>query len=232
MLNLTEEAKLGIVSGALAILILMVICMVCKLKRLRGNTEYHDDSFRKKKQKLDRYPWQHAKGKCSDCEQENKSSYGTVNVRSASFMSPRREIGILKFSLEYKGNLKTLLLNVIQGCNLVGRDFWEPVDSYVRIKLEPDPNGLYKGQTKIIKKDLNPQYDEEFQFNIEWNELKETILKVSVWEVDKYSRHHVIGQIEIRLGHVIKMDEAVALERDIKEPLMVSYLLDIHSYSF
>lgn len=228
MLNLTEEAKIGIVSGALAILILMVICMVCKIRRLKGNPEYKDDSYLKKKQKIDKYPWQHAQNKCSECEGLDKTaSRGSLQVRSASFISPRREKGILKFSLEYKENLKTFLLRVIQGCNLVGRDFWEPIDSYVRFKLEPDPDGLYKGQTKIIKKNLNPNYDEEFQFNIEWSELIETALKVSVWEVDRYSRHHVIGQIEVGLGHVIRMGEAVALERDIKEPLMVSGMFSL-----
>ncbi|EDO31747.1 predicted protein [Nematostella vectensis] len=208
MLNLSEQAQIGIVSGAAGVLVLMVICMVCKLRRL-NNTVYNDMPLK---------PKPSLQPQCSDCVIErHRDPNESLEIQSASFSQPSKK-GTLKFTLIYQTEFNNLIIQVINGHEIVGRDFWDnAVDSYVQLKLDPDPGNVYKGKTSISRKTTEPYYNETFQFSIEMEKLADAILSLLVMEVDRYSRHHVIGQIDLELGDVVLANQMVAMEMEILE---------------
>lgn len=228
MLYLSEEAKLGIVSGAIAILILMVICMVCKLSRLHKQPVYKDSSYLKTADKttagkvpLIQFPSFAAD--CSECEQEKRSKMNDdIELQAAQRLSPPRTKGTIKFSMVYQSNLQTLLLTIIEASQLVGKDFWDTVDSYVKVRLQPDDEGLLKRQTDVFKRSTNPKFGESYEFNMPLQDVQNSTLHLSVWEIDKYSRHHMIGEVQVELCHVVKADESVAFNKDLRSIQKVS----------
>lgn len=232
MLYLSEEAKLGIVSGAIAILILMVICMVCKLSRLHKQPVYKDSSYLKSTDKntagkvpVVQFPSFAAD--CSECEQEKRNKMnGDVELQtSQSGLSPPRSKGRIKFTMVYQSDVQTLLLTIIEASKLVGKDFWDTVDSYVKVRLQPDEEGILMRQTDVFRKSTNPKFGESYEFNMLLQNVQSSTLHLSVWEIDKYSRHHMIGEVQVELSQVIKADEPVAFDRDLRSFQKVSETL-------
>lgn len=221
LLYLSEEAKLGIVSGAIAILILMVICMVCKLSRLHNKPAYRDSSYLKAEDKSTRrkvpkvrFPGFDAD--CSDCEQEKRAKINDDVYRQTSVPSPPKSSGTIKFSMIYQSNVQILLLNIIEANQLVGKDFWDTVDSYVKTRLQPDNEGTFRRQTQVVRKSKNPRFTENYEFHLSFKEVQNSTLYLSLWEIDKYSRHYMIGELQMKLDHVIKADESVAFNKELK----------------
>lgn len=228
MLYLTEEAKLGIVSGAIAILILMVVCMVCKLSRLHKQPVYKDSSYLKSADqnnaaKVPVVPYPAFAAECSECEQEKRSKMnGEIELQTSQRLSPPRCKGTIKFSMIYQSDMQTLLLTIIEASQLVGKDFWDTVDSYVKVRLQPDEEGILKRQTDVFKKSTNPKFGESYEFNMLLQDVQHSILHLSVWEIDKYSRHHMIGEVQVELGHVVKADESIAFDKELRSFQKVS----------
>ena len=228
MLYLSEEAKLGIVSGAIAILILMVICMICKLSKLHKQPAYKDSSYLKQTNKtppgkvpLAQYP--SFAVDCSECEQEKLSKMKeNVGQQTEQRSSPPRSKGTIKFSMIYQSNLHSLLLSIIEANQLVGKDFWDTVDSYVKLRLQPDNEGILRRQTKVVRKSKNPKYGESYEFDMSLQDVQDSTLHLSVWEIDKYSRHHIIGELQLELGNVIKADESAAFDKELRSFQRVS----------
>ena len=229
MLYLSEEAKLGIVSGAIAILILMVICMICKLSRLHKQPVYKDSTYLKKaadKNTASKVPLTQFPGftaECSECEQEKRSKMNDdIEQQTAQRLSPPRSKGTIKFSMIYQSNLQTLLLSIIEANQLVGKDFWDTVDSYVKTRLQPDDEGILRRQTEVVRKSKNPKFGESYEFNMSLQDVQNSTLFLSVWEIDKYSRHHMIGELQVELGHALKADESVAFDKELRSFQKVS----------
>lgn len=55
---------------------------------------------------------------------------------------------------------------------------------------------------QIQKHSTDPIFKERFLFNIEPFQLDSKIIQFQVFAVDKYARHKVIGESEIRVGDV------------------------------
>ena len=223
MLYLTEEAKLGIVSGAIAILILMVVCMVCKLSRLHKQPAYKDSSYLKTTAdkntaaKVSVIPFPSFAAECSECELEKRNKMnGEIELQTSQRLSPPKNKGRIKFSMVYQNEIQTLLLTIIEASQLVGKDFWDSVDTYVKVRLQPDVEGILKGQTDVFRKSTNPKFGESYEFNMSLQDVENSILHLSVWEIDKYSRHHIIGEVQVELGHVLKADESVAFDKELR----------------
>ena len=221
LLYLSEEAKLGIVSGAIAILILMVICMVCKLSRLKEKPAYRDSSYLKaddksttRKVPMVQFPGFDAE--CSDCEQEKRAKNNDNVAQQTSVPSPPKNRGSIKFSMIYQSNVQILLLNIIEANQLVGKDFWDTVDSYVKTRLQPDNDGTFRRQSQVVRKSKNPRFTENYEFHLSFKEVQNSTLYLSLWEIDKYSRHYMIGELQMKLDQLIKADESVAFNKELK----------------
>ncbi|ONK69345.1 uncharacterized protein A4U43_C05F21890 [Asparagus officinalis] len=87
-----------------------------------------------------------------------------------------------------------LLVHVIEARCLPAMDLNGSSDPYVRLQL-----GKRRFKTKVVKKNLNPYWDEEFSFRV--GDLSEE-LAISVLDEDKYFNDDFLGQVNIPLSKV------------------------------
>ena len=86
------------------------------------------------------------------------------------------------------------MVRVLEAKNLLAIDSKGSSDPYVRLQL-----GKQKFKTKVMKKSLNPQWDEEFSFRVD--DLNEELV-VSVMDEDKYFNDDFVGQVRIPVSLV------------------------------
>lgn len=55
---------------------------------------------------------------------------------------------------------------------------------------------------QVQKNSTDPLYKERFLFTIDQYEVDQRIVQLQVFSVDKYQRHKVIGEAEIRVGDI------------------------------
>ncbi|XP_028843718.1 double C2-like domain-containing protein alpha isoform X2 [Denticeps clupeoides] len=68
-------------------------------------------------------------------------------------------------------------------------------DPYVKIYLKPDVQKKSKHKTAVIKKTLNPEFNEEFFYEISLSELATKMLEVTVWDYDLGRSNDFIGGV-------------------------------------
>lgn len=68
-------------------------------------------------------------------------------------------------------------------------------DPYVKIYLKPDLKKKSKHKTQVIKKTLNPEFNEEFFYEISLSELSSKTLEVTVWDYDLGRSNDFIGGV-------------------------------------
>ncbi|XP_057848352.2 probable ADP-ribosylation factor GTPase-activating protein AGD11 [Cryptomeria japonica] len=84
-----------------------------------------------------------------------------------------------------------LKLRIIKGTNLAVRDLWTS-DPYVVVRL-----GHQKVKTRVIKKNLNPLWDEELSLFVPQSQPR--VLKLEVFDKDRLSRDDHMGNGEVDL---------------------------------
>ncbi|KAF6145125.1 hypothetical protein GIB67_013476 [Kingdonia uniflora] len=92
-----------------------------------------------------------------------------------------------------------LLVRVVEARNLRAMDFNGSSDPYVRLQL-----GRCKFKTRVVKKNLNPLWSEEFSFRLQ--DLEEE-LSVCVLDEDKYSNDDFLGQLQVPVCKVFEAEE-------------------------
>ncbi|XP_074551981.1 double C2-like domain-containing protein alpha [Halichoeres trimaculatus] len=68
-------------------------------------------------------------------------------------------------------------------------------DPYVKIYLKPDIEKKSKHKTTVMKKTLNPEFNEEFFYEISLSELTNKTLEVTVWDYDLGRSNDFIGGV-------------------------------------
>ncbi|XP_056871114.1 double C2-like domain-containing protein alpha [Takifugu flavidus] len=68
-------------------------------------------------------------------------------------------------------------------------------DPYVKIYLKPDIQKKSKHKTAVVKKTLNPEFNEEFYYQICLSELTKKTLEVTVWDHDLGRSNDFIGGV-------------------------------------
>ncbi|XP_020584291.1 C2 and GRAM domain-containing protein At1g03370-like [Phalaenopsis equestris] len=91
-----------------------------------------------------------------------------------------------------------LYVQVIEARGLPAMDLNGLSDPYVRLQL-----GKQRAKTKVVKKSLNPLWDEEFSFRV--GDLREELI-VSVLDEDKYFSDDFLGQVKLPLSKVLDAD--------------------------
>ncbi|XP_061120164.1 double C2-like domain-containing protein alpha [Syngnathus typhle] len=70
-------------------------------------------------------------------------------------------------------------------------------DPYVKTYLKPDVQKKSKHKTAVIKKTLNPEFNEEFFYEISFSELAAKTLEVTVWDYDLGKSNDFIGGVSL-----------------------------------
>ncbi|KAF7696172.1 synaptotagmin-6 isoform X2 [Silurus meridionalis] len=122
--------------------------------------------------------------------------------------------GKINFSLRYDYENETLLVHVLKAFDLPAKDLCGSSDPYVKVYLLPDRK---KFQTRVHRKTLNPTFDEIFQFPVPYDELHGRKLHLSVFDFDRFSRHDMIGEVEVdNLFEVSDLSRETSIWKDIQ----------------
>uniref|UniRef100_A0A3B3R2E5 Double C2 domain alpha n=1 Tax=Paramormyrops kingsleyae TaxID=1676925 RepID=A0A3B3R2E5_9TELE len=104
-------------------------------------------------------------------------------------------------SLEERGrlllSLHGLCVGVRRCAHLAAMDVNGFSDPYVKTYLKPDIHKKSKHKTAVIKKTLNPEFNEEFFYEISLSELSTKTLEVTVWDYDLGKSNDFIGGVSL-----------------------------------
>ncbi|XP_042544449.1 synaptotagmin-like protein 2 isoform X10 [Dipodomys spectabilis] len=108
--------------------------------------------------------------------------------------------GHVQFAVDYVESLKELHVFVAQCKDLAAADVKKQrSDPYVKTYLLPDKGKMGKRKTLVVKKTLNPVYNEILRYKIEKQILKTQKLNLSVWHRDTFKRNSFLGEVELDL---------------------------------
>ena len=68
-------------------------------------------------------------------------------------------------------------------------------DPYVKIWMLNDGKKEEKKKTTTKEKNLNPVFNESFIFNVSYDKIRHTSLRISVMDYDRMGRNELIGEI-------------------------------------
>ncbi|XP_053355627.1 extended synaptotagmin-1 [Clarias gariepinus] len=108
--------------------------------------------------------------------------------------------GQIRISLSHQKKLTV----IIHGCRGLVTSSKEGIDTYVSLILLPDKSKATKRKTAVKKKDLNPEFNERFEFDMSAEDAQKRVLSVCVKHSSSFMSREkdVIGQAEIDLAQI------------------------------
>lgn len=103
-------------------------------------------------------------------------------------------IGCIGFSLHYSYHRQELCVRLIAATDIKSHFLKGTANPYVKLTLLPEKSPKYF--TRVHRNTLNPVFNETFLFPAKLFEIEERILKITLWDYDKYSRKIKIGEIK------------------------------------
>ncbi|NXC36505.1 SYT7 protein, partial [Campylorhamphus procurvoides] len=116
-------------------------------------------------------------------------------VSSGCPQIPQGSRGELLLSLCYNPSANSIVVNIIKARNLKAMDIGGTSDPYVKVWLMYKDKRVEKKKTVVMKRCLNPVFNESFAFDIPTERLRETTIVITVMDKDRLSRNDVIGKI-------------------------------------
>ncbi|XP_068600301.1 double C2-like domain-containing protein beta [Brachionichthys hirsutus] len=110
------------------------------------------------------------------------------------------ERGRIMISLRYNTQRSSLVVGIIRCAHLAAMDANGFSDPYVKTYLKPDENKKSKHKTAVKKKTLNPEFNEEFCYDIKYADLTKKTLEVTVWDYDIGKSNDFIGGVSLGIN--------------------------------
>lgn len=127
-------------------------------------------------------------------EQDRRSAVrrSTLGVTDESDSTKR---GTLTFTVDYDSQRETLVVTVVRASELPVKDASTgSSDPYVKLHLLPEKR--QKAKTRVVRRSLNPVFDEVFTFyGIARDQAPSITLHFVVLSFDRFSRDDFIGEI-------------------------------------
>ncbi|XP_077178925.1 synaptotagmin-11 isoform X1 [Paroedura picta] len=137
--------------------------------------------------------------------------------KPSSPSSPEEEImlGTLTFSVDYNFPKKALVVTIQEAHGLpVMDEHNQGSDPYIKMTILPDKR--HRVKTRVLRKTLDPVFDETFTFyGIPYSQLQDLVLHFLVLSFDRFSRDDVIGEVMVPLAGVDPSTGKVHLTREI-----------------
>lgn len=133
-------------------------------------------------------------------------------------------VGTLSFSLEYNFEKKAFIVNIKEANGLSATDEQSLTsDPYIKLTLLPEKK--HKVKTRVLRKTLDPTFDETFSFyGIPYSRISQLSLHFMVLSFDRFSRDEIIGETLVPLADVDLAEGRVIMSRDIiKRNVRVRY---------
>lgn len=148
-----------------------------------------------------------------------RSSSGSIaNGGGSGLDDENQTLGVLHCTMKYCFDKNALIVTVNKCENLPAKDTAaKSSDPYVKLQLLPEKQ--HKVKTRVMRRTLNPVYDEDFTFyGIHFSQLQSLTLHFVVLSFDRYSRDDVIGEVMVELEKVdlsTSQEVPVPLAREI-----------------
>uniref|UniRef100_A0A667WLY4 Synaptotagmin IV n=1 Tax=Myripristis murdjan TaxID=586833 RepID=A0A667WLY4_9TELE len=133
---------------------------------------------------------------------------------------PQREereggLGTLHFSLEYQPERKAFVVHIKEAHGLSPTDEQSLTsDPYIKLTLLPEKK--HRVKTRVLRKTLDPAFDETFSFyGIPLARVSELALHFMVLSFDRFSRDEVIGETLVPLAGIDLSEGRVLMSREI-----------------
>uniref|UniRef100_A0A8D0GV11 Double C2-like domain-containing protein n=1 Tax=Sphenodon punctatus TaxID=8508 RepID=A0A8D0GV11_SPHPU len=110
------------------------------------------------------------------------------------------ERGRILISLKYSSPKQGLLVGIVRCAHLAAMDANGYSDPYVKTYLKPDEDKKSKHKTAVKKKTLNPEFNEEFCYEIKHGDLTKKTLEVTVWDYDIGKSNDFIGGVVLGIN--------------------------------
>ncbi|KAF6123983.1 double C2 domain alpha [Phyllostomus discolor] len=110
------------------------------------------------------------------------------------------ERGRILLNLSYSSPRRGLLVGIVRCAHLAAMDVNGYSDPYVKTYLRPDVDKKSKHKTGVKKKTLNPEFNEEFFYEMELSALATKTLEVTVWDYDIGKSNDFIGGVSLGPG--------------------------------
>lgn len=125
------------------------------------------------------------------------------------------KLGTLFFSAEYDTQKTALLVTILRASDLPQRDpSLGGCDPYIKLQLLPEKK--HKCKTRVLRKTLQPVYDETFTFyGVNYNQLQRMTLHFVVLSFDRFSRDEIIGEVVYPLAGIELSQKEVPMYKEI-----------------
>ncbi|XP_041367636.1 E3 ubiquitin-protein ligase NEDD4-like isoform X2 [Gigantopelta aegis] len=121
---------------------------------------------------------------------------------------------------EPRGTTRLLRIKVVEGIGLAKKDIFGASDPYVRISLyrgDIEDGLIDQKQTKVIKRSLNPRWNEEFIFRVN---PRDNVIRLEVFDSNRVTRDDFLGVVEIPFSHT-----SISVESPSTSIAVKSYIL-------
>uniref|UniRef100_A0A8D0N0X6 Synaptotagmin 4 n=5 Tax=Sus scrofa TaxID=9823 RepID=A0A8D0N0X6_PIG len=127
----------------------------------------------------------------------------------------QEKLGTLFFSLEYNFEKKAFVVNIKEARGLPAMDEQSMTsDPYIKMMILPEKK--HKVKTRVLRKTLDPAFDETFTFyGIPYTQIQELALHFTILSFDRFSRDDVIGEVFIPLAGIELTDGKMLMNREI-----------------
>jgi len=140
-----------------------------------------------------------------------KADHGPLSPVSPKVTGEKCYTGQLWFSLCYNTLLEELTVNLIKAKGLPPRNN-NSRNPYVNVYLLPDDSKSY--ESKIKKKTLDPRFEEKFVFKVYNDEIEDSELRLSVYDLDSRRTRHSLGYVCVPLGDM-ELSAEIVLCKDL-----------------
>ncbi|MBN3292436.1 SYT11 protein, partial [Polypterus senegalus] len=142
------------------------------------------------------------------------------------------KLGTLSFSVDYNFPKKALVVTIQEAHGLPAVDEQaSSSDPYIKMTILPEKK--HRVKTRVLRKTLDPVFDETFTFyGVPFSGLQELVLHFLVLSFDRFSRDDVIGEVVVPLSGVDPSTGRVQLRHDIvKRNIQVTLFLNYHGWT-
>ncbi|KAM6949394.1 synaptotagmin-4 [Aplochiton taeniatus] len=128
---------------------------------------------------------------------------------------PQGGLGTLHFALEYQPEKKAFLVHIKEAHGLTPTDGQSLTsDPYIKLTLLPEKK--HRVKTRVLRKTLDPAFDETFSFyGVPLSRVAELSLHFMVLSFDRFSRDEVIGETLVPLAGIDLSEGRVPMSREI-----------------
>ena len=132
-------------------------------------------------------------------------------VLSADESQPLR-VPILQFSLQHDSEDNTLTVHLIQAEHLPAKDIGGASDPFVKLSLES--NACESFESKVIRRTLNPRFNQHFKFTNLPPKIHLEKLVFEIYDYDRMSINDFIGEVRVLLRKELLSGDTITMRVD------------------